>query len=230
MSSQPSLGKRKNRSNSPLFADSRGDRKTIQLIAVNMAIVGINFHGPIGTPATTKLRNALLGAVNERLPDGPNAGKRRFDKLYLFINSIGGSLDDGLSLYGLIRSLPLEVTTINTGVIASSAILLFLAGKRRIALPHSQFHFHDYEWNYAAPHNLTRLEYVDHTQFLDCMRNATFKLLKENTSLTDEMLKDLKLLEVPVIKDASFAKEKGIVHEINFVPIPEDMNIFNVDY
>jgi ATP-dependent Clp protease protease subunit len=193
--------------------------------------VALNFHGPISHPATTKLRNSLCGAVNELFTDGPNAGKRKFDKLLLFINSTGGQIDDGLSLFGLIRSLPIEVTTINTGLIASIAILPFLAGKKRVALPHSQFHFHDFEWNYPAAHNLTRLEYVDHTQILDSARQHTLELLKENTSLTDNDFETLKLLEVPLIKDAAFAKEKGIVHEVNYLAFSKDvLLILNVDY
>lgn len=146
------------------------------------------------------------------------------------MNSTGGNLDDGLSLFGFLRSLPIEVMTINVGLIASIAIAPFLAGKKRIALPNSRFHFHDFEWNYGGAHNLTRLEYQDHTQILESARDVVFELLKQNTSLTDGDLKELKLLEVPTIKNAAFAKEKGIVHEVNLFPIPEEMNIFNVDY
>jgi ATP-dependent Clp protease protease subunit len=195
-----------------------------------MATVGLNFHGQIAHPATTKLRNALCSSVNERIQNAPNAGQRKYDKLYLFMNSVGGALDDGISLFGFMRSLPLEITTINTGLIASIAILPFMAGKKRIALPHSRFHFHDYEYNYPAAHNLTRLEYVDHTRYLDSSRERTFEILKENTSFTDEDFKELKLLVEPVIKDAAFAKAKGIVHEVQYLPFPEEMIIVNVDY
>lgn len=195
-----------------------------------MGAVGVNFHGPISHPATTKLRNVLCSGVNERIQQGPDAGKRKFDKLYLFINSTGGQIDDGISLFGFIRSLPVEVTTINTGLIASIAIMPFMAGKIRVALPHSQFHFHDFEWNYPAAHNLTRLEYIDHTQILNSSRQRTMEILKQNTSITDEEFEQLKLFDVPTIKDAAFAKERGIVHEVNYVTITEEMNIFNVDY
>jgi ATP-dependent Clp protease, protease subunit len=195
-----------------------------------MAVIGVNFHGPISHPATTKLRNVLCSVVNDRLQDGPNVGKRKFDKINLFINSLGGQVDDGVALFGFIRSLPIEVVTVNVGMVASAAIITFLAGKQRIALPHSTFHFHDYEWNYPAPHNLTRLEYMDHTQILNSARETTFEILKANTSLTDGDLKELKLLDVPVIKDAAFAKGKGIVHQVEYFPFPEGMDIFNVDY
>lgn len=191
-----------------------------------MAAIGFNFHGPINHPATTKLRNACCMAINERLQDG----KRKFSEMYLFLNSTGGSVEDGIGLYGFIRSLPIEVTTINVNLIASIAIVPFLAGKKRVALPHATFHFHDFEWNYAAPHNLTRLEYMDHTQILDSGKTTALQILKESTSLSDQDLKDLKIMDVPLIKGANFAKEKGIVHEVKYVAIPEDMNILNVDY
>ncbi len=195
-----------------------------------MTAVALSFNGPISHPATTKLRNALCGGVNDRFVDGPQAGHRKYDKVYLFLNSPGGQIDDGISLFGLLRSLPIELTTINTGFVASIAILPFMAGKTRIALPHSRFHFHDYEWNYPSAHNLTRLEYQDHTQLLNSARDTTFEVLKESTSLTDEDFKELKLLDVPIIKDAGFAKNKGIIHEIKYVAITEEMSIFNVDY
>jgi len=146
------------------------------------------------------------------------------------LNSLGGAIDDGFALFGFLRSLPTELTTINVGMIASIAIAPFLAGKTRIALPEARFHFHDFEWNYAAAHNLTRLEYQDHTQLLNSGRDGVFKLLKENTAITDSDLKELKLLEIPVIKDAAFAKERGIVHEVNYLSIPSEVTIVNVDY
>jgi ATP-dependent protease ClpP protease subunit len=195
-----------------------------------MATAALNFHGPIQHPATTKLRNALCSIANERSQDAANAGKRKFNKLCLFISSSGGSLDDGVSLFGFMRSLPLEITTINTGLIASIAILPFLAGKVRIATPHSRFHFHDFEWNYPAAHNLTRLEYVDHTQILNSARQNTLEILKANTALTDKDFEELKLLVEPTIKDTAFAKEKGIVHEVNYFPFTDEMNVFNVEY
>jgi ATP-dependent Clp protease, protease subunit len=198
-----------------------------------MATLGLNFHGTIGHPATTKLRNAICACINERLPSPQQPttlGARKYDKLFLFINSTGGSLDDGISLYGLLRTIPIEVTTINTGIVASIAILPFLAGKKRIAFPHSFFHFHSFEWNYSAPHNMTRLEFADHTQLLDAARNRTVQVLKEDAAFTDAAFDEIKNLNEPVIKDATFAKEEGIVQEINYVAFPDDMAIFNVDY
>ena len=191
-----------------------------------MAIVCINFNGPISHPATTKLRNHLCGAVNDRMPDG----KRKFAEIYLFFNSTGGSIEDGIGLFGFLQALPLPLTTINVNLIASIAIVPFLAGKKRFAFPHAKFHFHDFEWNYAGAHNLTRLEYQDHTQLLSAGRGTALQILKEKTSLTEDDFESLKLMEVPLIEGADFAKERGIVQEVQYVTVPEDSAIFNVDY
>jgi ATP-dependent Clp protease, protease subunit len=91
-----------------------------------MPIVGVNFSGPINHPATTKLRNVICSAVNERLPDG----KRKYSEIYFFFNSWGGMIEDGVGLYGFLSSLPVPITTINVNLVASIAIAPFLAGKR----------------------------------------------------------------------------------------------------
>jgi len=58
----------------------------------------------------------------------------------------------------------------------------------------------------------------------------TFKLLKEHTAFTDETLQQLQLLSTPIVKDATFAKERGIVNEVKDFPISEDRTVINVDY
>jgi ATP-dependent protease ClpP protease subunit len=48
------------------------------------------------------------------------------------MSSPGGALDDALSLYGFLRTLPIKLTTANMGTIASITIAPFLAGTHRI--------------------------------------------------------------------------------------------------
>ena len=90
--------------------------------------IAIVFNGPINTPATTKLRTMICSAANRGL-DGNTAVP--CTKLWLLMNSGGGSLDDGLSLYSLLRTITPEVVTVNMGQIASIANVVFLGGKHR---------------------------------------------------------------------------------------------------
>ena len=172
------------------------------------AALWLNFNGPINHPATTKLRNVICGGINERLAPIPPAplGAKRYDKLFLLINSTGGSLEDGLSLYGLLKTIPLEVTTINTGLVASIAIMPFMAGRHRIAFPHSIFHFHSTAWSISAAQVMTRSQFTDVTQLMDTTRDRIIEVLKSDASFTDADLDEIKQLNEPVVKDAAFAK------------------------
>ncbi|HZM04691.1 MAG TPA: hypothetical protein VFC44_16920 [Candidatus Saccharimonadales bacterium] len=62
------------------------------------------------------------------------------------------------------------------------------------------------------------------------MKIQSQDLLKLRTSLTDEDLKLLQLYDNSRIQSASFAKEKGIVHEVKEAIIPAGSIVANIDY
>lgn len=64
------------------------------------------------------------------------------------ILSMGGSVPDGLSIYNALRAHPAKVTTINDGVAASVASLIFCAGDVRIAAANSITMLHA-PWTYT---------------------------------------------------------------------------------
>lgn len=53
------------------------------------------------------------------------------DNITLHINSVGGDLYAGLAIYNRLKSLPANITTINDGLAASAASLIFQAGDTR---------------------------------------------------------------------------------------------------
>ncbi len=61
----------------------------------------------------------------------------------LYIDSPGGSVDSGLAVYDMIRMMKSPVTTVVAGMAASMGSLIFLAGERRIMLPHARLLIHD---------------------------------------------------------------------------------------
>lgn len=62
----------------------------------------------------------------------------------VFINSPGGSADSGFAIYDLFRFSPCPIVTVANGVVASSAVLIFLGGAqgKRVALPNARFLLH----------------------------------------------------------------------------------------
>ena len=64
--------------------------------------------------------------------------------IYLYIDSPGGSIDDGFGLYDVIRFINAPVYTVGMGLIASMGVTLFLSvpKERRFSLPNSHFLIH----------------------------------------------------------------------------------------
>ncbi len=61
-----------------------------------------------------------------------------------FINSPGGSADSGFAIYDLLRFSPCPIITVANGVVASSAVLIFLGGLqgKRLTMPNARFLLH----------------------------------------------------------------------------------------
>ncbi len=62
--------------------------------------------------------------------------------IYLYINSPGGSVTDGLAIYDTMEFIEAPVTTVCMGQAASMGAFLLAAGKRRYSLPHGQILVH----------------------------------------------------------------------------------------
>lgn len=65
------------------------------------------------------------------------------EEITMFINSPGGSVDDGLALYDIMKGLSCPVRTVCLGIAASMGAVLFAAGDRRDILPHGRVMIHD---------------------------------------------------------------------------------------
>ncbi|MCR5222250.1 MAG: ATP-dependent Clp protease proteolytic subunit [Lachnospiraceae bacterium] len=64
-------------------------------------------------------------------------------EITLYINSPGGSVQDGLALYDLIMLLKSPVRTVCLGTCASMGAILFLAGRKREMMAHGRIMIHD---------------------------------------------------------------------------------------
>lgn len=63
--------------------------------------------------------------------------------IIIYINSPGGNVSDGYSLIDAIRLSKTPVYTVNLALAASMGFLIFIAGHKRYAMPHSEFLMHD---------------------------------------------------------------------------------------
>lgn len=71
------------------------------------------------------------------------------EEIQLLVASRGGSVAYALSFYDIVTQSNLPLTTIGTGHVASSAIIVWLAGNRRLLTPHSTIFFHEISLTFA---------------------------------------------------------------------------------
>eukprot|EP00441_Pelagodinium_beii_P038210 CAMPEP_0197652172 /NCGR_PEP_ID=MMETSP1338-20131121/34284_1 /TAXON_ID=43686 ORGANISM="Pelagodinium beii, Strain RCC1491" /NCGR_SAMPLE_ID=MMETSP1338 /ASSEMBLY_ACC=CAM_ASM_000754 /LENGTH=322 /DNA_ID=CAMNT_0043226983 /DNA_START=49 /DNA_END=1017 /DNA_ORIENTATION=- len=92
----------------------------------------------LGKEIDDKLANEIIGVL--LYLDSEDNKK----PIYLYINSPGGNVIAGLSIYDTMQHIKSPVITINVGVAASMASFLLAAGEKgkRIALPHSRIMIH----------------------------------------------------------------------------------------
>ena len=124
----------------------------------------------------------------------------------------------GMNLYNVLRSLPIELITHNVGNVDSIGNVVFLAGTKRYACPHSTFMFHGV--GFDLPQH-ARLEEKFLRERLDSIKSDQTRIgsvIIERSRLTQNEVEKL-FLEAQT-KDAAFAAGCGIVHEIRDVQIP----------
>lgn len=69
--------------------------------------------------------------------------KEQRKPIILYINSPGGSVADGYGVIDVILTSKTPIYTVNVANCLSMALLIFIAGHKRYAMPHSEFLLHD---------------------------------------------------------------------------------------
>jgi ATP-dependent Clp protease protease subunit len=92
----------------------------------------------ISDPIDHKLTNRVVAQLLYLDDDNPEK------PIKIFINSPGGSADDGFAIYDMIRFVRAPVKIISTGLSASAATVIMMAAKKenRFALPNARIMIH----------------------------------------------------------------------------------------
>jgi len=128
----------------------------------------------------------------------------------VLVNSPGGSADSGFAMYDLLRFTTCPVRTIANGLVASAAVLVFLAAPKgqRFSLPSSRFLLHQ-------PSTMTRGQSSD----IDIAAKQIIELRRRYNTIVAEITgKALDLVERDSERDfwlgATAAKDYGLVDRV----------------
>ncbi|NTF57675.1 peptidase [Agrobacterium rhizogenes] len=135
-----------------------------------------------------------------------NLRSQGYKTIYLMINSAGGDISSGISLYHLLCSLDVTINTYAISNVESAAILLFLAGKERVANKESIFAFHSGRLSFNNE-KLTPDEINERYTALQNDDDRMKEIYKERLSISDKQYGDL------------------LGSQLRFVRAPEALNI-----
>ena len=86
---------------------------------------------------TSEVADAVIAQILHLDAEDPDA------EITLYIDSPGGSVTAGLSIYDVMQAVPADIHTVCVGTAASMAAVLFAAGDRREILRHGEVMIHD---------------------------------------------------------------------------------------
>lgn len=175
----------------------------------SVALHTIHFMRRINADTLAALQNVALSALNQGATE-----------LRIHISSEGGSNDQAFAAYHFLRSLPVPITMHCIGIVESMAVLMYLAGEKRIIVPHGKIKVHPMHWAFGAgtvDHDRLA-EYVDSLDF-DAKRYADIfdertKGARQKVNVRAHLAGKAKLL------DSSAAVASGIATSIADAMVP----------
>ena len=104
----------------------------------------VNVVVPAPTPVIEVIGNidinnvvGIITAIDQTIKNTPN-----ISKIQINYSSPGGDFMSGIALYNYLRSLPVQVRMVNTSIIASMGVIVYLAADERYAAKNSSFLVH----------------------------------------------------------------------------------------
>lgn len=132
----------------------------------------------------------------------------------VYINSEGGVVDTGYDIYNFLKSLGLPITTIGTGMVASIATVIFMAGSKRVVTPNTQFMIH---LPMGGIEFATADEMEAHSKGLRDVENKIIQFYSKELSLNKEAIS-------PLLKNETWLSEAQLI-DLGFVTNETPMKI-----
>jgi ATP-dependent Clp protease protease subunit len=161
-------------------------------------------------------QSALIGYLTDLAINGAT-------KLTIAISSPGGNVVSGVTMYNSLISMPYEIVTHNIGNVDSIAVVIFLAGARRLANPASTFMFHGAGFDGNANERLEESNLRAKLDTLIANHKTISEIISTRTSLN--LADCMKLFEKQETKDTGWASSLGLINDIKEFRLPVGSNV-----
>jgi ATP-dependent protease ClpP protease subunit len=172
-----------------------------------MARVYISFSAEIDIKTT----EALVAVTFAQIAQGAS-------ELYFLFSTPGGQVAQGITLYNTLKALPVPTIMHNVGNVDSIGNAIFLAGKTRYACQSATFMFHGVGLDLSAGFRLEQAKAEELLASILAEQKKIGTVIAHETSLIGKDINGL--FRKAQTKDAHFALNKGLIHEIREAQIP----------
>ena len=185
-----------------------------------MTMVYVSFCKPVNFDTAT----ALIRTCREVVSDSAHS----WDKLRLMMSSGGGNITAAFAAYNEIRSMPIELETLNTGATDSSALMIFMAGKKRYACARSAFQLRQLSWWFQSKDDVALSVISDAARWLQEYQQMMADAIAEGTDGRLTRDKVVELIQTGTTLNSQQAKDVGLIHDIIEPAIPADARWWQV--
>lgn len=176
-------------------------------IPQNAPLVYVSFSAEIIPSTTESLISVMTGCATAQV-----------QKVYLLISTPGGSVMNGMNLYNILKGMPFELITHNVGNVDSIGNAVFLAGEKRYATANATFMFHGVGFNASQNQRFEEKNLRERLGSILSDQRRIGNIMSQHTNLSSEEIS--RLFREAQTKDARYAIDKGIIHEVRDAQIP----------
>ncbi len=157
-------------------------------------------------------------AIEFIMKGNAKAKHERPEKLYIHLNSGGGSVYDGLALINVIKSSAVPVVTVGNGRLMSMGIMIFMSGHERLI--HKDTTVMCHQWSQSCDGK--SFEFKDSQVHREMLDQLFYRLYEEHTNVSYEVVEEKLFGKSDYYFDAKQAKNYGMADKvIDIIPLPE---------
>jgi ATP-dependent protease ClpP protease subunit len=179
-------------------------------------ILYLSFTAKVNDQTTTALMNVVASFIQSGVKE-----------LHLLLSTPGGSVMHGMTLYNYLSALPVDLKTYNIGNVDSIGAIVFLAGTRRFACPHSTFMLHPVAFGTQVGQNYEQPDLTAIVQSLEADQARIAGIYAERSGTTKENA--LALFGQQKTYSAVAAESFGFVHEVKALVIEPGARVFHLN-
>jgi ATP-dependent Clp protease protease subunit len=170
------------------------------------------FCGPIEQATAQKIVGGLT-----------TASVNKVKHVHVLFQSAGGYIGDGVFLYNLFHTMPIELTFYNVGQISSAGVIAYLGAKRRKTTRNATFMLHR-GTNSTQFATSSKLKHITQTLVLDDER--TEAIVRKHVKMPDELWQEMAFHDLYLSGEE--ALKYGFATDIGEFSPPIGIQVFNL--